>query len=124
MSKLRIAAILYGLVSIAMIATSLYTGRRATAISGHPHYMLTTMHILVDEEVAAESSGDAAFDAALRDEGVSTKIPVEKPLFVLGFADATGPFILAGGGVLAIVWVVKVRRRRRAAVFPPTPPTV
>lgn len=124
MSKLRIAAILYGLVSIAMIATSLFTGRRATTISGHPHYMLTTMHVLVDEEVAAESSGDAAFDAALRDEGVSTKIPVEKPLFVLGFADATGPFILVVGGVLAIVWVVKVRRRRRAAVFPPTPPTV
>lgn len=124
MSKLRIAAILYGLMSIAMIATSLFTGRRATQISGHPHYMLTTMHILVDEEVAADSSGDAAFDAALRDEGVSTKLPVEKPQFVLGFADATAPFILAGGGILAMAWVVKVRRRRRAAVFPPTPPTV
>lgn len=116
--------IAYVLICFTMITTSLFTGRRATEASGHSHYMLTTMHILVDEEVAAESSGDAAFDAALREEGVSTKLPVEKPLFVLGFADATGPFILAGGGILALVWVVKVRRRRRDAVFPPTPPTV
>ncbi|MBI5763147.1 MAG: hypothetical protein HZA51_06450 [Planctomycetes bacterium] len=124
MSKLRVATILYGFVAIAMIATSLYTGHRATVISGRQHYMLTATQISVDEEVPASSAGDAAFDSALREGGESPTMPVDKPLFVLGFADATGPFILAGGGILAILWGVKVRRRRRAAVFPPTPPTV
>jgi hypothetical protein len=99
-------------VAIAMIATSLITGRRATAMSGRPHYMLTRISVLVMEEVPAENAGDAAFDAAMREAGESPAIPVEKPCFVLGFADATGPFILAGGSILLLAcwW-----KRRQAA---------
>ena len=115
---------LYALVAVAMIATSLYTGRRATTISGRPHYMLTTTHILVDEEVPPENAGDAAFDAALREEGESTKIPVERSVLVLGFVDATGPFVLGGGAVLLPVWAWRAIRRRPPTIGPKPGPDV
>jgi hypothetical protein len=111
---LRSAFYCYSLLSIALVATSIYTGRRATRISGRPHYMLTTTRVLVDEEVPPENAADAAFDAALREAGASTKLPVEKPLFVLGFADATGPIVLGGGLLLLVLKAVSLLRRRRS----------
>ncbi|MEK6642711.1 MAG: hypothetical protein AABZ08_02290 [Planctomycetota bacterium] len=114
----------YFLVAITMIATSFYTGRRATTISGRPHYMFTTTRVLVDEDVPPENAGDAAFDAALREEGESTKIPVERPIFVLGFIDATGPFVLGGGAILLTLWAWRALRRRRPTIGPKPGPDV
>ena len=112
---LRIFIRVYALVSLAMIATSLYTGHRATALSGKPHYMLTRTTVSVMEEVPPDNPGDAAFDQAQREAGDSTAIPVEKPCFVLGFADRTGPVILAGGlSVLVATWWSRRRKRGRA----------
>ncbi len=124
MRKLRAAAIAYALVAVTMIATSFYTGRRATTISGRPHYMLTTTHVLVDEDVPPENAGDAAFDAALREEGESTKIPVERALFVLGFVDATGPFVFGSGAILLTIWAWRVLRRRSPTIGPKPGPDV
>jgi hypothetical protein len=110
-SQLRVAVIAYALVAVAMIATSLYTGRRATTICGRPHYMLTTTHILVDEDVPPENAGDAAF-------------PVERPLFVLGFADATGPFVLGGGAILLAICAWRALRRSPPTIGPKPGPDV
>jgi len=103
-----------------MIATSLYTGRRATQISGRQHYMLTRTQIEVDKEIAADNAADADFDAAQRDAGDPNKMSVTTPLFVLGFADATGPFILVGGLLLLVAKVWSLRRRR--STTPGRPP--
>ena len=117
---LRIAAYVYLSISLALIATSLYTGHRATQISGRQHYMLTTTHVFVDEEVPPENAADAAFDAALREAGESTRLPVEKSIFVLGFADATGPAVSAGGLLLLLAkWWSALRRRATTPSQPP-----
>jgi len=114
-STLRYTFYGYLACSLALIATSLYTGHRATAISGHPHYMLTATHIFVEEHVAADNAADAAFDAALQEAGESTTIPVKRALFVLGFADVTGPVVIAGGCLLLTTGWWSRRRRRRLA---------
>ena len=101
-----------------MIGTSAYTGHRATTLSGDEHYMLTATRILVPEKVAATNETDAAFDAAFGEVGESTKMSVVKPIFVLGFLDATLPTIVLGGVLLGIVsWVSRRRMRSRASAF-------
>jgi hypothetical protein len=112
---LRRAFYLYIVVCIILIATSLFTGWRASRLSGNDHYLLTTTTLLVEEEVRPESEADAAFDAALREAGEPTALPVEKNVFVLGFADATGPVVVLGGLVLLVWRLVKGRTRRVVA---------
>ncbi len=108
---LRIAACSYILISVAMIATSFITGHRAKAITGKDHYLLTATRLLVDVEVAPDNPADAAFDAAQREAGETTLIPEWKPIFVLGFADATGPVVVGGGLVLLAWWSLSRLRR-------------
>src|SRR5437016_23327 len=100
-----------------MIATSLITGYRATALSGKPHYMLTRTTVWVEEAVPADNPADAAYDAALKgSDQTPTLTTIDKPCFVLGFADATGPVVLLGGLVVLIAAIWKRQRARRRAV--------
>ncbi|HKQ49289.1 MAG TPA: hypothetical protein VJZ71_14555 [Phycisphaerae bacterium] len=101
----------FGLL-LAMIATSLVTGRRATVLTGEPHYLLTRTSILVERHVAPKNATDAALDAVFEEAGESTDMTVEEPMFVLGLADATGPVVL-GGGLVVLVLGWRQRRRRR-----------
>ena len=103
---------LYLVLSIAMIATSLVTGRRATALTGEPHYLLTRTSILVERQVEPKNATDAAVDALFQEAGESTALNVEEPMFVLGFLDATGPFVAGGGLVVLLLWWRDGRRRR------------
>lgn len=105
---------LYLGISLAMIATSLITGQRASRISGKAHYLLTRTTVWVEEEVPADNPADAARDQAMREAGESIAMPVERPCFVLGLADATVPVILAGGVSLLVAWAWRWRRGRLA----------
>ncbi|HUN80469.1 MAG TPA: hypothetical protein VMV81_03065 [Phycisphaerae bacterium] len=107
---------LYVALSLAMIATSVITGYRASTLSGKSHYLETRTTVWVEEEVPADNPADAARDQAMREAGESTAIPVKKPCFVLGLADATIPTILAGGFSLAVAWLWRRRRLRRSAL--------
>lgn len=119
---LRIAFYIYLGISLTMIAVSTYTGRRASALSGNPHYLLTNTTVSVYEDVPADNPADAAFDAAMREAGVSTALPVDKPCFVLGFADRTGPTVIAGGFALLVArWWRQRRRKYRPAPIGDSP---
>lgn len=108
----KAATFCYFLVGLAMIATSLVTGRRATVLTGEPHYMLTRTSVLVERHVEPRNATDAALDAVFEEAGESTDMTVEEPMFVLGLADATGP-VIAGGGLIVLVLWWRERRRRR-----------
>jgi hypothetical protein len=113
---LRKCTYAYVALCLALIATSAYTGHRATKLSGDEHYMLTTTSIFVPEDLEATNETDAAFDAAFGEADESTAMTVAKPMFVLGFLDATAPAIVLGGALLGMVsWLS--RRRSRAASF-------
>jgi hypothetical protein len=113
----RYVAWTYAALSLAMIATSLYTGHRATVLSGKPHYMLTRTTIWVEEVIAADNDSDAAYDAATREtDQPPTPTTVDKPCFVLGFADATGPVVLMGGSILLVIALWRRWRRPRPVV--------
>lgn len=109
-------AALYGylIVSLAMVATSLVTGRRATILTGEPHYLLTRASVMVEREVEPRNVTDAALNAIFKDAGESTMMTVEEPVFVLGLLDATGP-IVAGSGIV-LLWLWRRDRRRRTGV--------
>ncbi len=112
---LRTVVYAYAAVSLGLIAVSIATGRRATILTGHSHYLLTRTHVFVERPVAATSPTDEAFDALFAEAGESTAMTVEEPLFVLGLLDATGPAVLAGGLFTLAVWRAS-RRRLRATV--------
>ncbi len=114
---LKVAWIAYGIIALAMIATTIVTGRRATALSGEPHYFATVTTIFVEEKVKPKDATDAAFDTAFEDEDEATELRVPKDVFVLGLLDATAPTIIGGACLLAgISFVVKRLRRRPAEV--------
>lgn len=110
----KTALVAYVLVSASMLITSILTARRAERETGQPHYLLTRMTVLVEQRVEAENATDAALDALFEEAGEPATMTVERPLFVLGLMDATGPFIVGGGVLLGIAKVVARRRRRRA----------
>jgi len=118
--------ITYALVSIALVATSAVTTTRAKRISGDDHYLFTKTSILVNEPAPPANETDAALDAAFAeddDEDAAAdagKLLVDRPIFVLGFLDVTGPFIVLGGAALATGALV--RRRRRARTESPVLP--
>jgi hypothetical protein len=121
----RILVRVYAAVSIAMIATSLITGHRATALSGKPHYLLTRTTVPVEEYVPPDNPSDAAFEAAQRDAGESPALgSVDKPCFVLGLADATGPVVLIGAFIVLIGAWWSRRKRHKPAVAQTGPPQV
>jgi hypothetical protein len=104
---------LYVGLSLAMTATSLVTGRRATMSTGEPHYLLTRTSVLVERHVEPKNATDAALDAVFEEAGESTDMTVEEPMFVLGLLDATGPVVAGGGMIVLLLWW-RDRRRRRA----------
>lgn len=106
----------YALISVSMIGTSLVTGRRATLLTGEPHYLLTRSTVLVEREVEPENEIDAELDALYEEAGETPTMTVEEPMFVLGFIDATGPAVVGGGFVLAIIAAVRRLRRPKAAI--------
>jgi len=114
----RFALCAYVVLSLTLAATSLYTGHRAKAISGKDYYLFTRTHILVEKNVEPTNEGDAAFDAALEEAGESAAIPVEEPVFVLGFLDATAPLVLGGGVMLLAARFIARRRRQPRAPAP------
>ncbi|RIK68233.1 MAG: hypothetical protein DCC65_03285 [Planctomycetota bacterium] len=89
------------LLAVALVALSLYTGHRATALTGEPHYLFTCTHVYVAEEVPPEDETEAALDAAFAEAGEDTRQTVRHPLFVLGLVDATAPLVLLGAIILA-----------------------
>lgn len=113
----------YALVSVALIAVSAVTTTRAKQISGDDHYLFTKTSILVNEPAPPANETDAALDAAFAeddDEDAAAdagKLLVDRPTFVLGFLDVTGPFMVLGGAALAAGALV--RRRRPARTEPP-----
>lgn len=115
--------ITYALVSVALIAVSAVTTTRAKQISGDDHYLFTKTSILVNEPAPPANETDAALDAAFAEDddeeaaADAGKLLVDRPIFVLGFLDVTGPFIVLGGAALATGALV--RRRRRARTEPP-----
>jgi hypothetical protein len=98
-----------------MIAISLVTGRRATVLSGEPHYMLTRTSVFVERKMEPASATDAALEAAFSEAGETTDVHVAEPIFVLGLLDATGPVVLGGGLVVLLLWW-RDRRRRREVI--------
>ncbi|MFQ5430175.1 MAG: hypothetical protein ACE5E1_07690 [Phycisphaerae bacterium] len=117
---LRNAWIIYALAAVAMLAVSFLTGRRATRLTGEPHYLATRTQVLVERRVEPTGETDAALDALFEEAGEPPTIMAPRPMFVLGLADATGPAILLGGIVMAAITMVVRRRRRRAVGEPPS----
>ena len=108
----RVAVYCYAILGLAMITTSLVTGRRATLLTGNPHYMLTRTSVFVERPVESTNATDAALNAAFEDAGESTDMTVEEPMFVLGLLDATGPVVF-GGGIVVLFLKWRDRRRQR-----------
>lgn len=106
----RKVLVVYVAACATLIAVSLATGYRATRIAGTPHYLLTRTHVQVRRAVPPQNPTDAAFDALFEEAGEPVEMMVERPAFVLGLLDATGPLTAAGGLALLIAWA---RRRRR-----------
>lgn len=104
---------LYVILSLALVGTSLVTGRRATRLSGEPHYLLTRTRVLVERKVEPGNATDAAMNAIFEEAGESTRLHVEEPAFVLGLLDATVPAIVLGGLIVGLLYW-RNRRRRRA----------
>ncbi len=111
MTRHAIAAFL--LLAAALVAVSLYTGHRATRLTGEPHYLFTCTHVYVTEQVPPEDETEAALDAAFAEAGEDTRQTVRHPLFVLGLVDGAAPLVLLGAIVLAGRHYLA--RRRRAA---------
>lgn len=114
---LKTAWTCYVVIVVALITTSIVTGRRATRLAGSPHYLFTRTQVFVEQEVEPENQTDAALDALFEEAGESTTMTVARPAFVLGFLDATAPVTVLGAAVLAILTVMG-RRRRGAAGRP------
>ena len=114
---LKIAWMCYVLIVVALMTTSLITGRRATRLAGVPHYLFTRTQVFVEQEVEPTDQTDAALDALFEEAGESTTMTVAQPAFVLGLLDATAPVTVFGATTLAI-FTVMGRRRRRAAGRP------
>jgi len=106
----------YFCLSALLIGTSLYTGRRATSLTGEPHYLLTRTVVLVEKEVEADNETDAELDELFEEAGESPTMTVEEPMFVLGLLDATGPAVLGGGVILAIWTLLRHRSRQKPAL--------
>ncbi len=104
------------LISACMLITSIMTGRRAERETGQAHYLLTRTSVLVAERVEADNATDAALDALFEEAGEPATMTVERPMFVLGLLDATGPAILVGGLLLGIAKARNTRRHRKKAV--------
>ncbi len=115
---LKIAWTCYVLLVVALITTSLITGRRASRLAGTPHYLFTRTEVFVEQEVEPVDQTDAALDALFEEAGESTTMTVAQPAFVLGLLDATAPVTVLGAAMLAIFTVLG-RRRRRVAGSPP-----
>lgn len=114
---LRFAVIAYALLSALLITTTLVTGRRATLLTGHPHYLFTRTVVLVQRDMPTDSETDAELDALFAEAGEETRMTVEEPMFVLGLLDATGPAVLAGG-LLITGWAAKRRFKQRRGPGP------
>jgi len=115
--SLKIAWTSYVLIVVALITTSITTGRRATRMAGSPHYLFTRTQVFIQQQVAPEDQTDAALDALFEEAGESTTMTVAQPAFVLGLVDAVAPVTVIGAATLA-VFTVLGRRRRRAAGKP------
>lgn len=113
---MRRVFLIYIAVSAALIGTSLYTGRRATSLTGEPYYLLTRTTVLVERTVEAENETDAELDELFEEAGESPTMTVEEPMFVLGLLDATGPAVLGGGVILAIWMLLRHRARKKAGL--------
>ena len=113
---LKIAWTCYILIVVALITTSIITGRRATRLAGTPHYLLTRTHVFVETAAAPTDKTDAELDALFQEAGESATMTVARPVFVLGLLDATAPVAILGGAALAIATLIS--RRRRAAGKP------
>lgn len=110
---LRLAWFAYAIVVVAMLTVSIVTGRRASAIAGSPHYLLTRTTVFVEKEVEPESDTEAALDALFEEAGETPTRTVETPAFVLGLLDATLP--AAAAGLLLLGGATFLSKRRRAA---------
>ncbi|MFQ5411584.1 MAG: hypothetical protein ACE5EC_04780 [Phycisphaerae bacterium] len=108
---IRVGWMLYGVVAVGMMVTSLLTGRRASAVAGSPHYLFTRTQVFVEERVAAEDATQSALDALFEEAGEPAMRTVARPMLVLGLLDATGPIVLVGGVGLGIATLVGRRRR-------------
>lgn len=109
------ALIVYLVVSTSMLITTIITARRVERETGQAHWLLTRTAVLVEERINAVNATDAALDALFEDAGEPATMTVERPMFVLGLLDATGPAILGGGVLLGFVHIVVRRRRNRQA---------
>ena len=114
---LKIAWTCFALIVVALITTSIITGRRATHLAGTPHYLFTRTHVFVEQQVKPKDQTDAALDALFEEAGESPTMTVAQPALVLGLLDATAPVTVVGAAMLAIFTLIG-RRRRRAAGKP------
>lgn len=112
----------YAVIAVALMITSAVTTTRAKRISGDDHYLFTKTSILVNEPAPPANETDAALDAAFAEDddeeaaADAGKLLVDRPMFVLGFLDVTGPFIVLGGVVLSVLAFIRRRRRARSAL--------
>ena len=119
----RFALFAYMFVSVAMLVTSIVTGRHVSRLTGDEHYMLTRTSVFMEEKIPPKNSTDAALDAAFEEhEGSPSTLLVERPAFVLGLLDATGPFVVFGGLLMFIGWLYRRRARHilRLTAGPPS----
>lgn len=113
---MRRALVAYSICCVMLVATSYLTGRNATLKTGEPYYLLTRTTVLVEKPVEADNETDAEFDRLFEEAGEQPTLTVEEPMFVLGFLDVTGPFIIGGGAILA-GWSLWRRLRRPRALL-------
>lgn len=110
----------YAGIAVALIVTSAVTTTRAKRVSGDDHYLFTQTSILVNEPAPPANETDAALDAAFAEDddeeaaADAGKMLVARPMFVLGFLDVTGSFIVLGGAALAVGALFRRRRARTA----------
>ncbi len=111
----------YAVIAVALLVTSAVTTTRAKRISGDDHYLFTKTSILVNEPAPPANETDAALDAAFAEDddeeaaADAGRMLVSRPFFVLGFLDATGPFIVLVGAILTVAAFIRRRRRGRSA---------
>lgn len=115
---MRLAWLIHAVVSIALLATTVVTARRAERMTGEPRWLVTRTHVLVEEPVEADNPTDAALDALFEEAGEPATMLVRRPLFILGLLDATVPVMIGGAVVLLAAGRLARRRRRRSAVRP------
>src|SRR5215813_7939424 len=90
--------------SALVLGVSIGTGYRASRAALEPQYLLTKTSVLVEVPYVPADETEARLEATMADAGAALKtVREERPMFVLGLADAAVPAIILTG-LPAWIW--------------------